>query len=126
MDMVMLGHTQVLRRNFKFVTMLGFASTVMAAWEICLVLSTYVLIDGGTADMFWGFLVLTLGMGLVYASLAELASMSPVRSRNDPNCTTMMADRVTLIVADSWRTIPLVRITLSGPTKALKTKSGQL
>ena len=32
-DMVVLGKKQVLRRNFKFVTMLGFASTVMVAWE---------------------------------------------------------------------------------------------
>ena len=32
-DMAVLGKKQVLRRNFKFVTMLGFASTVMVAWE---------------------------------------------------------------------------------------------
>ena len=38
---------------------------------------TFVLTDGGTADLFWGFIVLTFGMLLVYASLAEMASMSP-------------------------------------------------
>jgi len=31
-DMAMLGHKQVLRRNFSFVTMLGFSSTVLVAW----------------------------------------------------------------------------------------------
>ncbi|KAI7338264.1 hypothetical protein KC340_g992 [Hortaea werneckii] len=30
-DMKMLGKTQVLRRNFRFITMLGFARTVMAS-----------------------------------------------------------------------------------------------
>ena len=35
-EMSMLGKKQVLRRNFKFIAMLGFASTVMASWEILL------------------------------------------------------------------------------------------
>ncbi|KAK0770381.1 hypothetical protein LTR75_017497 [Friedmanniomyces endolithicus] len=74
-DMVVLGKKQVLRRNFKFGTMLGFASTVMASWEVLLPLFGLVLVDGGTPDLFWGFIVEACGMLLVYASLAELASM---------------------------------------------------
>lgn len=35
-DMSILGKKQVLRRNFKFVTMVGFASTVIVSWEILL------------------------------------------------------------------------------------------
>lgn len=35
-DMTMLGKKQVLRRNFKFATMVGFASTVIVSWEILL------------------------------------------------------------------------------------------
>ncbi|OQN95236.1 hypothetical protein B0A48_18628, partial [Cryoendolithus antarcticus] len=76
-DMAILGKKQVLRRNFKFVTMLGFASTVMASWEVLLVLFKLILIDGGTPNLFWGFIVDACGMLFVYASLAELASMSP-------------------------------------------------
>ncbi|RMZ88479.1 hypothetical protein DV736_g4298, partial [Chaetothyriales sp. CBS 134916] len=76
-DMMMLGRTQMLRRNFKFLAMLGFASTVMASWEILLPLFTFVLIDGGTALLFWGLVVCVLGLSCVYASLAELASISP-------------------------------------------------
>lgn len=76
-DMSVLGHKQVLRRNFSFGTMLGFASTVMASWEIILPLFTFALTDGGTALLFWGFIVVICGQCLVYASLAELASMSP-------------------------------------------------
>lgn len=94
-DMAMLGKKQVLRvsiwgtlcavsllwlikslqRNFKFVTMLGFASTVMASWEVLLVLFKLTLLTGGFANLFWGFLVNVCGMLFVYASIAELASM---------------------------------------------------
>ncbi|KAI6914234.1 hypothetical protein KC318_g893 [Hortaea werneckii] len=76
-DMKIMGKTQVLRRNFRFITMLGFASTVMASWEVLLVLFKLNLVDGGTPNLFWGFLVDACGMLFVYASLAELASMSP-------------------------------------------------
>ncbi|KAH8602283.1 amino acid transporter-like protein [Bisporella sp. PMI_857] len=76
-DMLTLGKKQVLRRNFKFITMLGFASTVMASWELMLPLFYFVLYDGGPPDLFWGFIVVAIGMSLVYASIAEMASMSP-------------------------------------------------
>jgi choline transport protein len=36
---------------------------------------SFVLYDGGTALLFWGFVAIGLGMMLVYASLAEMASM---------------------------------------------------
>ena len=36
---------------------------------------SFILTDGGTALLFWGFIVIGLGMMLVYASLAEMASM---------------------------------------------------
>ena len=35
-DMIVLGKKQVLRRNFKFITMLGFGSTVICSWEVVL------------------------------------------------------------------------------------------
>lgn len=76
--------------------MLGFASTVMASWEILLPyvgqvyprltklilmfghrLFTFVLIDGGPALLFWGLIVCGVGMTCVYASIAEMASISP-------------------------------------------------
>lgn len=56
-EMSMLGKTQVLRRQFNFTTMLGFASTVMVAWEFVLVVSPFGLSDGGTPAVFWGLLL---------------------------------------------------------------------
>ena len=43
--------------------------------DVSLSVFTFVLYDGGTALLFWGFIAIGLGMMLVYASLAELASM---------------------------------------------------
>ncbi|EMD00338.1 hypothetical protein BAUCODRAFT_119879 [Baudoinia panamericana UAMH 10762] len=36
-----------------------------------------VIIDGGTAGFFWGYILVVIGYTLVYASLAEMASMAP-------------------------------------------------
>ncbi|KAI4767608.1 amino acid transporter-like protein [Aureobasidium sp. EXF-3400] len=76
-EMKILGKDQVLRRNFNLLTMVGFASTVMTTWELMLIMFTYVLTDGGTGILFWGFIVAACGMFLVYASIAEMASISP-------------------------------------------------
>lgn len=95
-EMSMLGKKQVLRRQFKFSTMvgirtcyfnyasadvrylkLGFASTVMVAWEFVLIVAPFGLTDGGTPAVFWGVLLSPCVLLPVYASLAEVASMSP-------------------------------------------------
>ena len=74
-DMIVHGNRQETRRNFKLLTMTGFASMVVCAWEGLLPLFNYVLIDGGTALMFWGFIAVAISMSLVYLSIAEMASM---------------------------------------------------
>lgn len=74
-DMSILGKRQVLRRQFKFSTMLGFASTVMVAWEFVLFTTPFTLEDGGTGGVFWGLLICPFIMLPIYASLAEVASM---------------------------------------------------
>lgn len=76
-DMMTLGKKQVLRRNFRFITMLGFGSTVICSWEVILPVFVFVLTDGGYGTLFWGFIAVTAGMLLVYASLAEMVSMCP-------------------------------------------------
>lgn len=76
-DMRMLGKKQVLRRQFRFSTMLGFASTVMVAWEFVLIVAPFGLTNGGTPAVFWGILLSPFVLLPVYASLAEVASMSP-------------------------------------------------
>ncbi|WEW60245.1 hypothetical protein PRK78_005730 [Emydomyces testavorans] len=85
-EMSALGKSQVLRRslltgdaqrNFRFISILGFGSTLIATWEIILTLLSFGLMNGGTAGLVWGFIVIFAGATLVFASLAEMASMAP-------------------------------------------------
>ncbi|KAF7136743.1 hypothetical protein CNMCM5793_006212 [Aspergillus hiratsukae] len=76
-DMSALGRVQVLRRNFRFVSILGFGCTLISTWEVILTLLSSALTDGGTAGLIWGFLIVTAGFALVFASIAEMASMAP-------------------------------------------------
>ncbi|KAI7364579.1 hypothetical protein KC354_g5572 [Hortaea werneckii] len=89
-DMHTLGRKQVLRRRFKFFTMLGFASTVMVAWEFVLVVSPFGLADGGKPAVFWGLLLSPVVLTPVYASLAEMASMRPTTAGQLPLVETVM------------------------------------
>ncbi|KAK1144230.1 hypothetical protein N8T08_005643 [Aspergillus melleus] len=75
-DMSDLGRVQVLRRNFRFISILGFACTLIATWEVILTLLGTGLMNGGTAGLVWGFIIVTLGFSLVFASIAGMASMA--------------------------------------------------
>lgn len=75
--MKMLGRTQETRRVFTFVTILGFGSTLIVTWEVLLTNIGLILVNGGTAGMFWGFIFVFIGWTLVYLSLSEISSMAP-------------------------------------------------
>ncbi|KAK0794516.1 hypothetical protein LTR91_018459 [Friedmanniomyces endolithicus] len=112
LDMSMLGKTQVLRRQFKFWTMLGFASTVMVAWEFCLLVSPFSLEDGGTPAVFWGLIICPFIMMPMYASLAEVSSMSPtaggqyhwVSELAPPRFQKVLSYAVGWLIAMGWQT----------------------
>ncbi|PWY88030.1 amino acid transporter [Aspergillus sclerotioniger CBS 115572] len=76
-DMQALGKEQVLRRNFRFISIVAFGCTLIASWEVVLTMMSSPLVDGGTAGFIWGFLVVSVGVLLLFASLAEMASMAP-------------------------------------------------
>jgi len=42
--------------------------------------SFFALLNGGTAGLIWGYLVVWVGYLMVFASMAEMASMSVYRS----------------------------------------------
>ncbi|KAI4112532.1 MAG: hypothetical protein LQ345_006331 [Seirophora villosa] len=76
-DMVMLGRSQVLRRNFSFISILGFSSVLICTWELIFANLLFALTDGGTGGLFWGFTVTIIAAIFIYLSIAEMASMSP-------------------------------------------------
>ncbi|KAF2264314.1 amino acid transporter [Lojkania enalia] len=76
-DMLVIGRTQQLRRNFHLISIMGFGATLICTWEINITTFGIGLTNGGTAGLIYGFIVVASGYSLVYASIAELASMSP-------------------------------------------------
>ncbi|RMD44987.1 hypothetical protein DV735_g109, partial [Chaetothyriales sp. CBS 134920] len=72
-----MGKAQQMRRNFRFVSILGFTMLVMCSWETMLGTTIIGLINGGTAGLIWMFLVSWIGFICVNTSMAEMASMAP-------------------------------------------------
>ncbi|KAK0948594.1 hypothetical protein LTR29_000226 [Friedmanniomyces endolithicus] len=76
-DMQEMGRVQELRRNFKFMSVLGFGTTLIGTWNFFLGLIAFGLTDGGTAGLIYGFIICLAGFFCVYLSIAEMASMAP-------------------------------------------------
>ena len=76
-DMQRLGKQQLFKRNFSFISTLGFISIYMATWEFVLVSLATGLINGGFDGLFWTFLGTVACYSTIVASLAEMASMAP-------------------------------------------------
>ncbi|KAF2724727.1 amino acid transporter [Polychaeton citri CBS 116435] len=76
-DMSQLGKVQELRRNFKFLSILGFGCTLIATWEVIATTLSTSLPLGGTAGLLWAFIVVFFGFTFVYLSIAEMVSMAP-------------------------------------------------
>jgi choline transport protein len=72
-----LGKTPVLKRNFGFMSILGFSCTVLISWESILITSIQGLLNGGPAGIIWGFLVCWIGTLSTFTVIAEVASMAP-------------------------------------------------
>ncbi|KAK8105106.1 amino acid transporter [Apiospora kogelbergensis] len=64
-----LGKKAVLKRNFGFLTIMGFSCTVLVTWEGCLI--------GGPSGLVYGFLVVWFGTFSVFVVISELVSMAP-------------------------------------------------
>ncbi|KAI9730379.1 MAG: hypothetical protein M1834_005889 [Cirrosporium novae-zelandiae] len=79
-DMERVGKKQHFRRNFRFLSILGFILSLTSVWEAVLLVCNYGLINGGIAGMFWTQLAVGLGFVMVILSLAEMSSMAPTSS----------------------------------------------
>lgn len=76
-DMSRLGKKQQFKRNFSFISTLGFISIYMATWEFVLVSLGLGLVNGGFGGLFWTFIATVTCYATIVASLAEMASMAP-------------------------------------------------
>lgn len=73
-DMNALGIAPVFKRNFKFVAMVGFCSTVVVAWQNTLTNIEFGLLDGGTGGVFWTFVFSLIASTFLYLTICELSS----------------------------------------------------
>lgn len=76
-DMTRMGKHQSLRRNFRFITIVGFVMVLQSTWESMLLAFQYGLINGGTAGVIWVTVGVIVGALCMIASMAEMASMAP-------------------------------------------------
>ncbi|THV55325.1 hypothetical protein BGAL_0010g00440 [Botrytis galanthina] len=77
-DLIRLGKKPVLKRNFGFMSILGFSCTVLITWEGMLIVSTQSLQNGGPAGVIWGYIIVWIGTMSTFIVLSELASMAPI------------------------------------------------
>ncbi|KAK2861433.1 hypothetical protein FQN49_004199 [Arthroderma sp. PD_2] len=76
-DMYRVGNNQELNRNFRFVSVLGFAAVLMCTWEVVMIASTTGLINGGLSGMIYTYIGGLFGFSFVILAMAEMASMAP-------------------------------------------------
>ncbi|KAI5923264.1 putative GABA permease [Camillea tinctor] len=76
-DLMRLGKNPVLKRNFGFMSIMGFSCTVLITWEGIMIVSSQSLLNGGPAGVIWGYLIVWIGTLSSFAVLSELASMAP-------------------------------------------------
>ncbi|KAK5988393.1 Choline transport-like protein [Cladobotryum mycophilum] len=72
-----LGKKSVLKRNFGFMSILGFSCTVLITWEGIPVTFGFGLKNGGPAGIIYGYLIVWLGVLSVFSTLSELVSIAP-------------------------------------------------
>ena len=77
-DMHRMGKKQELRRNFRFISILGFVAIAMGTWEVTLSATAAGLTNGGTGGMVWMFVGSYFCFGTIVLSLAEMSSMAYV------------------------------------------------
>ncbi|EPE32956.1 GABA permease, putative [Glarea lozoyensis ATCC 20868] len=76
-DLIRLGKRPVLKRNFGFMSILGFSCTILITWEGTLILFLSGFQNGGPAGVVYGYLLVWIGTLSVFATLSELVSMAP-------------------------------------------------
>ncbi|KAM5343930.1 hypothetical protein ACJ41O_012467 [Fusarium nematophilum] len=72
-----LGKKSVLKRNFQFLTILGFNCAILITWEGTLMNFAPGLANGGPGGLVYGFIFVWIGNLSVFSTLCELISIAP-------------------------------------------------
>lgn len=74
-DMLRIGKIQELKRNFRYLSIVGFTAGMMVTWQASLATAGIGLLTGGPGGYFWTFFGVLVGFSLVILSMAEMSSM---------------------------------------------------
>lgn len=85
-DMVRMGRSQELRRNFKSLSVFGLAITTMSTWMGLMFGNVFSLTNGGLAGTIWVYFASWMFTFALAASLAEMASMAPTSGGQYREC----------------------------------------
>lgn len=77
-NMQRMGHKQQLVRHFRLLSIISFVAIATANWELTVFTLNQGLIDGGRAGLIWSYVWNFFGFLPIVASMAEMASMSPI------------------------------------------------
>ncbi|KAG7404176.1 Choline transport protein [Fusarium oxysporum f. sp. rapae] len=72
-----LGKRSVLKRNFSYLSILGFSCAVLVIWEGILMSLAPGLANGGPSGLIYGFTFVWIGNLSVFSTLCELVSIAP-------------------------------------------------
>ncbi|KAJ0122158.1 hypothetical protein J7T55_002670 [Diaporthe amygdali] len=72
-----LGKKPILKRNFGFMTILGFSCAILITWEATVTVFLQGLQNGGPAGLIYGYIVVWAGTLSVFSTMSELSSMAP-------------------------------------------------
>ncbi|EGX95970.1 amino acid/polyamine transporter I [Cordyceps militaris CM01] len=106
-QLMRLGKKPALKRNFSFLTILGFSCAVLVTWEGTLMSFSPGLDNGGPAGLVYGFLFVWAGNLTVFSTLCELVSMAPT-SGGQYHWVSMLAPRAAanfLSYMTGWLTV---------------------
>ncbi|KAI9704508.1 MAG: hypothetical protein M1820_005582 [Bogoriella megaspora] len=73
-----LGKKPVLKRQFGFISILGFSSAITISWETILITMNFGLVNGGPGGMVFQLIYIWLGIMVSFTVISELASMAPI------------------------------------------------
>ncbi|EED18761.1 GABA permease, putative [Talaromyces stipitatus ATCC 10500] len=80
-----LGKRSVLKRNFGFMAVLGFSTTILITWEG--------LFTGGPAGTVYGYIFVWAGTAAIFAMLSEMVSMAPTSGGQYHWCSMLASSR---------------------------------
>ncbi|CRG91109.1 Choline transport protein [Talaromyces islandicus] len=92
-NLARLGKRTVLKRNFGYLAVLGFSTTILITWEGLFSTFLQPLQNGGPAGAVYGYIFVWAGIAATFAMLSEMVSMAPTSGGQYHWCSMLASPR---------------------------------